>query len=176
MLSLMTVPGADLLRRPMTEWRNLRALDDAAFGEEHILEFALFHDRAGQKAGVRINRAVRVVEVEWRVRLGQLEVGVIERTDGPDIPPVAVKVKSVHGPGADGVGDHIAAKVVEVGMLGEQIDQHLHLEDIDSHRAEERPFGIVTADHLGLHRGVFWLFREGDNAAFRRALRDRGAQ
>ncbi len=121
-------PFGDLAPQADDRMGDLRFADTAAFCQQHILQFAVFHRRAGQKPRMSIDLGMRVKKIEGRVGARQFEIGLIERTDGPDILPVAIKIKSVHFMRADRFRDNIAAKVVVPQVILQEVDEHLGLE------------------------------------------------
>ncbi len=70
-----------------------------------------------------IDRPLAVVEIEGRILAGQLQIGLVERTDRADVAPVTVEFEAVDGAGLDGVRDDVAAEVVKMGVFGKQVDQ-----------------------------------------------------
>ncbi len=133
MLSLISRSAGDDAAHTDDRMGDPGFLDLAAFSQEHILQLAVLHDRTGQKTGVGINRAFTVKEVERWIWAGQLKIGLIERADGADIPPVTIEIETIDGPVADGMRDDVSTEIVKTRIVIQQIDQHLGIEEVNSH-------------------------------------------
>ena len=72
----------------------------------------------------------------------------------------------------DRLGNDLTAKIIMAQMIGEQVDQHSCLEQINSHRAQQWAFRVIAADKLILDFGIFRLFDKVRDPAIRFALQD----
>ncbi len=144
---------------------HLRLLDHTAFGDQRLFQPTVGHDGTGQEARVRVDGTARIVEVEGRVRHRQFHVRVVEGPDRADVPPVAAEVVAVDRARVDGVGDHIAAEVVEVRMLGQQIDERPRAKQVDAHGSNEGEGRIVPAHQIHQHRRIRGLFLKVHDAS-----------
>ena len=125
----------------------------AAFGDDRCRATVQSSRRAPrQKARVREDRPVRIVELERRAGLRQHDVGVVERRDGADVGPVAAKQ----------VGAARCSGRAPAGMTSrpksrwrprvEQLEQHIAREDVDAHRGDERLVaGCAAERRAGRH-------------------------
>src|SRR5262245_32993638 len=100
------------------------AVKDAAVGDQGVLNLAIDEFVAWQVARARVDRRVGVEEVELRHHRGEVEIGMIKRTDGPDVFPVAVKQISLHVVHADGRRERLAAEIL-VFLVFEQFTQRV---------------------------------------------------
>ena len=126
-------PGGNNTAHADNRMCDLRLLNLATFGQQHIPKIAILHDGTGQEARVSIDGALAIKEVERWVLSGQFQIGFVEGTDGPDIPPIAVEVETVDSAVVDGVGNDVTAKIIETWIIAQEIDQNLCIEEINSH-------------------------------------------
>src|SRR5688572_1251316 len=110
----------DLAANTDNGMRDLRLAHTATLRDQDVLQLTGLNGGTGQKTSVGIDRCVRIIKIEGRVRAGQLQVGFVERADGPDVLPVAVEVKAMHPMGMDRFGNDLTPKVVMPQMIGEQ--------------------------------------------------------
>src|SRR5690348_8960014 len=89
----------------------------ASFRDQYIAQSAIFDDRTGQKARVCINGQLRVVEVERRFRRRQREIRLVERTDGSNILPVAIEIKTIDRMRLDRFRDDITPEIIKIWVI-----------------------------------------------------------
>ena len=75
---------------------DLCLLDAAAFSHEHIFQQAVFHGGTRQQPGVRVDRVLCVIKIKGRAGTGQIQIGLIERANRPNVAPVAVKIITIN--------------------------------------------------------------------------------
>ena len=126
-----------------------------------------------QVARVGEDRRGRVVEVELGQRGAEVEVGLVERADGPDVLPVPLVLEGIDPVGLDDLRDHVLAEV-RLGA-GQRLLQHGAIEDVDPHRRRQRVglHRLVQPGHPApvhpqrcQHVGVRGLFDESRDPAF----------
>ena len=97
-------------------------------------------------ARVRVDRPVRIIEVERRVPPHQIHVRLVERPDAADVSPVAVKEVGLHLAAFDARGNHVLTEVAHVVV--EAIAEEVLAENVDPHR---RQIGTVLG-HVALRQ------------------------
>ena len=112
-----------------------------------------------------IDREFRVGEIKGRIGRRHFQVYFIKGANGPNVPPIVVKIKTIHLVRMDGLGNDIDAEIIVTGMIGEQVDQDIGLEKIDAHGAKEGPVRIVAADEPVLGFPVLRFLDEVRDAA-----------
>src|SRR5262249_45428759 len=150
-----------------------RAIKNAAVGNQRISDFAIGEFGAWQITRVGVYRRVGVEQVEFRHDRGEIEIGVVERADGPDVFPVTVEQISRYVVNADGRGNHFTGEILML-LVFEQFAQRVVPEKVYAHRSDEGPafglvgaqaqFGCVNAHRVQLVGG--WFFAEFDDAPF----------
>ena len=90
-----------MLRMPMMLVGDAGVIDDAAVGDDGMIDLRAVDLRAGQKARARENRRAHVEEIEARQLGGDIEVRFEERTDGSDVLPIALENIGEHALGLD---------------------------------------------------------------------------
>ena len=103
--------------------------------------------RRRQESRVRVDRPARVEEVERRVGLRELNVGLVERVDRADVGPVAAIEERVHAHRAERAGMISLPKSMP-GRCSD-VEHHVAREDVDPHRRDERLVRRQPADALG---------------------------
>ena len=93
------------------------------------------------------NRPVFIVEVELRIDLDEIHVGLVVGVDGAHVAPVGLSLtvfvaegKDVHGMRVNDPGKQIVAKVVAAlavaGVGAELFEKKIGTEAVDTHRSE----------------------------------------
>ncbi len=109
----------------------------------------------------------RIVEVEPGQGLAEIEIGLVEGTDGADVFPVAAVAEGVDPPLVDHLGDHVLA---EVGLVArERGVQDVAIEYVDAHGSRQV---VGVAAQRGQHRRVPWLLDESRDAPVVRYFHD----
>ena len=80
----------------------------------------------------RIDRVLRVIEIERRFVIGQCQIGFIEGTDGTDIFPVVFKSPAKDVAVINGIRNHVVAEIGVI-LCGENINKQVGVEDINAH-------------------------------------------
>jgi len=165
--------GLDPAPHPDQGVLDVRVVDDAPVGDERALDLALDDLGGRQVPRVGEDRRGRVVEVELGERGAEVEVGLVERADGPDVLPVSLVLEGVHPVGLDDLRDHVLAEV-RLGA-GQGLLQHRVVEHVDPHRRRQRVgvHRLVQPGHpapvhpqRGQDLGVRGLFDESRDPAF----------
>ena len=125
-----------MLRRPMMLWRDDGAVEDAAVGNHRVIDLGAVDLRAGQEARPAEDRRGHVEEVEARQLVGDVEVGLEEGADGPDVLPVALEDEGEDAQVLDGVGDDVLAEIGQ-GVV-QQAAEDVAVEDVDAHGGQEQ--------------------------------------
>ena len=120
---------------------------------------------AGQVARVGEDRRGGVVEVELRQRLAEVEVGLEEGPDGPDVLPVALVLEGVDPAGLDQRGMMCLPK--STSLLGQRVVEHVAVEDVDPHRGGEPSSGASLAQRPACTAGSRRLLHEADDPSAR---------
>ena len=84
---------------------------------------------------MRIDGRQRLIEVEARQRIRQIQVRLIKTADGPDILEIAVEHIGEQTPGPDERREDPVAKIIRLG-LKKLFFEDRTIEQIDSHRSE----------------------------------------
>ncbi len=97
----------------------------ASLRDKHFFKSAADYARARQKTGMRENWLIRVIKVKSGIFIRQFQVGLIERADSTNIPPVAFVVIAIHRSSlSNQVGDNVAAKIIKA--LHAALPKHIH--------------------------------------------------
>jgi len=153
----------DLAAQPDDRIADLGVAQEAAFGQQHVFQAGILNRRAGQEARMGVDGRVRIKEIKRRVRAGQHQVGLVERADGSDVFPIAFEIVAEHILGVNRGRDDLPAKIV-ILVFAQHLEQHLCLEQVDAHRAEEGALGVGPALEIFQHGRVFGLFGKARNA------------
>jgi hypothetical protein len=154
-------------------------VDDAPVRHQRALDPALDDLGARQIARVSEDRSGRIVEVELGQRSAEIEVGLVEGTDGSDVLPVTLMLKGEHPPGADEPRYDVLAEVC-FGP-GQRVRQHGAIEHIDAHGCRQivrvhRLFQVSDLAPVHLQRseqvGVRRFFHEPGDPPVHRGLHD----
>src|SRR5512145_1632341 len=113
-----------------------------------------------------------IIKIERWVGAGQLQVCFIEGANGSNVLPVAIEIKAVHFMRTDRLWDDLAPKIIMPQVIGKQRIQHVCFKHVDSHRAQERAFWVITAYESILDFGIFWFFNKIRELTICLALQD----
>jgi hypothetical protein len=92
---------------------------------------------------VGVELPVGIVEVERWVGVHHVHVGLVERADRSDIPPVAFEEVGLHAARVDTRRDDVVAEVDQI--VAERVDQSTFVEQVDAHRSQIRTVGADAA-------------------------------
>ena len=128
--------------------RDLRLFDDRAVGDDRLLELAVGEFRKRQVPGAAEEMPVFVIEVERRLVLGEGDVFLVERGDGTDVAPVAAVDEGIRLLRRHCLGDDLAAEI-EFGVVFEQVDHHVFVEEVNAHGGQEFLFAVFDDRQVG---------------------------
>jgi len=111
-----------------------RLVDNAAVGDEHVINVSAVDFGAGQIPRAAENRRAHVEEVEPRQFRHEVEVRLEKRADGADVLPVALKNVGEHAARTDGVRDDVLAKIRQ--RVVKQFADQTAVENVNAHRGE----------------------------------------
>src|SRR5436190_3806968 len=128
------------------------AIEDAAVGNDRVIDLANVGLGGGQKARARKDRRVHIEEIEAGQLGGDIEVGLEEVADGADVFPITLEdigEDTILGAATgDRLRDDMFAEIVPLGVF-EELDEHVAVEDVDAHGGE--PVFLVALDvELGI--------------------------
>src|SRR4030065_2598486 len=83
------------------------------------------------------NGPLLVVEVELGQRQGEVEVGLVEVPDGPDVAPVSVEKIPIHLVVSDGLRNDLSPEVLEFRPVEKSLE-HMDIEKIAARGGEMR--------------------------------------
>jgi len=139
--------------------------------------------RAGKEPGPREDGRLHVEEIEPGKLGGQLDVGLEEVPDSPDVLPVALVGESEDAVGMDRVGDDVLAEIGQIVV--EQFEHDVPIEQVDPHRPEKmlgvglhaQPFAGGGIDMERVQDGwILGLLDEAGDAALGIDLEDAQAR
>lgn len=104
----------DLTADPNNGMGDLRFENTGAFRDQYITQIAILHDRTGQEACIGIDGKLGIVKIKRRFRRSQRKIGFVERTDRPNILPIAVEIKTIDRMRFDRFWNDISAKIVMI--------------------------------------------------------------
>ena len=120
-------------RTPMTEFSITEPRPMMQPSEIRLLVTVTPESREqGRYRGSGEDRVVAEGEVERRVVARQVDVRLVEGTDGPDVLPVAVEEVRLDPVRGDRLGEDLLAEVGGVA-LGEHLDEGGPVEQVDAH-------------------------------------------
>ena len=114
MIRFRLLPAPTMLRMPMMELADGRMVDDAAVGNDGVIDLRPIDLRSRQKTRAGENRRAHVEEIEARQLGSEIEVRFEEGADGSDVLPVALENIGEHAMGFDGAGMMCLPKSVKV--------------------------------------------------------------
>src|ERR1035438_9865805 len=116
-------------------------LDNAAVGNDRMIDLGAVDFRARQKARAAEDRRGHVKEVEARQFVRDIDVGLEEGANGSNVLPIALEHKGEHAQILNSVGDNMFAKIGE--RVVQQAADDVAVEDVDAHgRHKQIPFAL----------------------------------
>ena len=70
---------------------DFRVMQAAAVRQNHVFQRRAIHFARRQKAGMRVNRMLRIIEIEWAVRIDQIQIDFVIAANRADVRPIPVK-------------------------------------------------------------------------------------
>ena len=113
---------------------NAGSVDDAAVGDDGLVNRRPVDLRGRQKTRARVDRRLHLEEVKLWQRRGHVQVGLEEGANRADVLPVTLVHMGVDGVRVDGARDDVLAEVCHLVL--EQLDERLPVEQVDTHRRE----------------------------------------
>src|SRR5687768_11206523 len=92
---------------------DLSFANTAAFCDQHIFQLTVLYNRAWQKACMSIDRCFGIIKIEWRVGVGQFQIGLIEGTNRSNILPISVEVKAIYLMRLYRLRDNVPAEIIQ---------------------------------------------------------------
>src|SRR5687768_8990720 len=111
-------------------------VDNASIRDDRVIDVRAIDLRGGQKARTGENRRSHIEEVEFRQLGHEVEIGLEKIANGSDVFPIVLEDVGKNAMCFDRVRDDMLAEIGH-GVV-EQFEQHVAVENVDAHGAEEK--------------------------------------